>query len=75
MKRYDRRMTVANLRENLRPDATQVVFLESARFYWLLRDNPAYALLLEKLREAMKAGCILNVTSAAPDSDIIEDLN
>ena len=74
MKPYEQTMTIAHLRENARPDAIQVIFLESARFHWLLRINPAYDRLLPLLREAVQTGRTVRVRWAAPDSEIIEDL-
>ena len=67
-------MTVANIREQSRPDCVEVVFLESARFYRLLRKNPAFDNLVKQLRDAMDSGRMLDVGVASPDSDIIEEL-
>ena len=72
---YEKTMTVAHLREDARPGAIQVIFLESARFHWLLRANPAHDRLLPMLREAVQTGRTLHVRWASPDSEIIEDLH
>ena len=71
---HHRKMTVANIREQSRPDCVEVVFLESARFYRLLRKNPAFDNLVKQLRDAMDSGRMLDVGVASPDSDIIEEL-
>ena len=41
-KKFYREMTMADLREFEEADYVQVVFLESARFYTLRRDNPVF---------------------------------
>jgi len=51
----------------------EVIFLESARFYKLLGNNPAYEEILQLLRDAMKKGRVVKVEVASPDSDILED--
>jgi len=73
-KRYYRKMTVAHIREHSKADSLEVIFLESARFYRLLRKNPAYGDILKRLRVAMTEEHVLNVGFASPESDIIEDV-
>lgn len=68
-------MTVANIRERDGADGLEVVFLESARFYRLPKDTPAYDDLVRVLRGAMATGRVLNVGVASPDSEIIEDVH
>lgn len=67
-----RNMTVAHIRESKRDNYVEVVFLESARFYRLPRENPNYDEALRRLREAVATGRVLKVRFAAPHSDIIE---
>jgi hypothetical protein len=67
------RMTVANIREESRADSVEVMFLESARFYQLLRSNPNFDVVLERLRRAIPQQQPLRVTLAQPGSDIIAD--
>jgi len=69
-----REMTVGNIREQTGADAAQVVFLQSARFYRLLRTNPGYDRILRGLHSAMTKQAALRVRIAAQDSDIIEDI-
>jgi hypothetical protein len=71
---HHRKMTVANIREQSRPDCVEVVFLESARFYRLLRKNPAFDDLVRQLRDALRSGHMVNVGVSSPESDVIEDL-
>ena len=44
-------MTVANIRKGEDDDFVEVLFLESARFYRLLKKNPAYDTILRKLEK------------------------
>jgi hypothetical protein len=67
-------MTVAKVRERGGAEDAQVAFLESARFYRLSRQHPAYARNLNLLREAQAAGRVLSVGVASLDSDLIEDV-
>jgi hypothetical protein len=72
-KRPWRKMTVARIRERNAAPYSQVVFLESARFYGLSRNNPRYDEILKNLRHAMAKKRALEVQFAAPESDIIEN--
>jgi len=67
-------MTVAHIRERKGVDYVEVAFLESARFYRLLRENPAYDEALRLLRDFMAKGLVLRVRFASLDSDIIEQV-
>ena len=67
-------MTVAQLRGSPSDDFAKVVFLESARFYRLLREHPDHERLLKLLRDAMNDRRALKVGLARADSDIIEDV-
>ena len=73
-KRHYSEMTVAHIREQKGADSVEVVFLESARFYRLLRKNPVYDKVLRRLRDAMTKGHVLKVGIASQESDIIEDV-
>ena len=66
----ERRLTVARVREGA--DHAEVTFYESARFYRLLRENPAYPSALQRLRGAATDGKPLRVRFVAPNSDVIE---
>ncbi len=74
VERLFREMTVANIREPKGADNLEVVFLESARFYRLRKDTPAFDEILRLLRDAMAKGRALKVHFASPDSDIIEEV-
>lgn len=73
-KRFYREMTVAHIREPEGADYLEVVFLESARFYRLLRQNPKYDEIVRLLRDAMAKGRVLKVRCASLDSDVIEEV-
>lgn len=74
-KPHYRKMTVAHIRETSRADSVEVMFLESARFYRLLRNNPAFDNVLKRLRDAMTRRQVLDVEFSSQDSEIIESLN
>ena len=67
-------MTVAQIREPERADYVQVVFLESARFYKLMRDNPEFDQALKLLRDALLNPRVLFVALEALDSDLIQEI-
>ena len=71
-KRFYRELTVAHIREPKGEDYLEVVFLESARFYKLLKQNPTYNEIVRLLQDAMAKRRVLKVRCASPDSDIIE---
>jgi len=65
-------MTVAHLREQAGEEFVMVVFLESARFYRLSRQNPDFQLILDRFRAALARGERVRIRVAAPDGDLIE---
>jgi hypothetical protein len=67
-------MTVAHIREQTPGDAVEVMFLESARFYRLLRSNANFSALLERLRAARQKGEPVEIAVASPESDLIDDV-
>lgn len=68
---YTAVMTVANIREPVEGDHVVVVFLESARFYRLEKDNPEFESTLASLRNALESSRPLVVHLPAIDSDRI----
>ena len=73
--RCRREMTVAHIREREGAATVEVAFLESARFYRLLPDNPARDAMLKRLRDAMKTREVLKIDTASPDSDVIDGIS
>lgn len=69
---YSRKMTPVRIIED--PDAVRIVFLESARFYELARDNPEFDSLVETLRESIEGSESVEVQTASIDSDLITDI-
>lgn len=69
----ERRMTVAHIREDAEPDAVEVMFLESARFYRLLRTNPNFDAILAQLHHALPQHQPLQITLTRAEGDIIAD--
>lgn len=65
-----RELTVARIRGSEEADHVEVLFLESARIYVLERARPDFDQLLARLREGHK----VRITTAPPDSDVIEDV-
>jgi len=72
--RYSRIMTVANIRRKEDSDFVEVVFLESARFYRLLKKNRAYDTILQKLEKALSDRRPISVELASIESDTIEEI-
>jgi hypothetical protein len=68
------RMTVAHIREQTQEDAVEVMFLESARFYRLLKSNPNFSAILERLRDARQKQQPVEVVVASPGGDLIDDV-
>ncbi|HEV2804155.1 MAG TPA: hypothetical protein VGW57_04400 [Chthoniobacterales bacterium] len=66
-------MTVAHVREQTAADAVEVMFLESARFYRLLRTNPKFDVILAQLRAAIAEQRSLQITLTRPEGDIIAE--
>jgi hypothetical protein len=69
-----RELTVAHIRSREGADHVEVMFLESARIYKLLMEQPGLDELLERLREAEQAGRAVRVGLASLDSDLIKDV-
>jgi hypothetical protein len=69
-----RNMTPARILESESGDHIEVVFLESAQFYSLRKENPAFDSIITILRNAMKEGLSVEVRLASLVSDIIEDI-
>jgi hypothetical protein len=67
-----RKMTVVKVREPAGADHAEVTFLESARFYRLLKSNPGYGEFLARLKEARAEGRSVTVRLPSIDSDLIE---
>jgi hypothetical protein len=67
-------MTVAHIREDAQPDAVEVMFLESARFYRLPRSSPNFSALLECLREAEQTQKSVAIALTSPGGDLIADV-
>jgi hypothetical protein len=67
-------MMVAQIREPIGADAVTVASFQSARFYRLLRINPACERILNLLRDSMSTGRVLEVRLGSRESDIIEDV-
>lgn len=68
--RRERRMTVTQVRE--RDDGAEVMFVESARIYWLPRANPTYDNSLAALRTAAAGSKRLRVRFDKPNGERIE---
>lgn len=71
---YSRVMTVANLREYRGDKAHEVVFLESAQFYHVGKDNPALDSIMAILRAALAAGSPVEVILPSMSSNLIDDV-
>lgn len=71
---YVRGMTVAQIREDAGADFIEVVFLESARFYKLLKKNPAFEKMLGLLQDSLKRNRVLKIHLTSIDSDIIMEV-
>jgi hypothetical protein len=73
-KRVFRAMTPAHIREPREADYVEVVFLESARFYRLLKSNPMYEHIVTLLRDAIGKKRALLVRCTSPESDTIVEV-
>jgi hypothetical protein len=69
-----RAMTVADIRETTADDYVEVIFLESARFYKLFRENPAFGDTMTSLRESLAKGRAVDVGTRSLDSDVLEEV-
>ena len=64
--------TVAKVIEDKKNDYIKVIFLESARFYKLMRDNANLNTYLSILKKAEKNNSSVKVRLTEPHGDIIE---
>jgi hypothetical protein len=69
-----REMTPARVREHAGRDYVDVAFLESARLYKLFRSHPRMTEAVDRLREAISTGRVVQVRLASLDSDVIEEV-
>jgi hypothetical protein len=69
-----RNMTAVRILENAETDYAEVVFLESAQFYRLPKENPAFDSMTTALRDAMAKGLAVEVRLASLTSNIIEEI-
>lgn len=67
-------MTAVRILEHDEADYAEVVFLESAQFYRLPKQNPAFDLMITMLREAIAKGLAVEVRLASLASNIIEEI-
>jgi hypothetical protein len=67
-----RHLTVAAIRESA--EVTEVLFLESPRFYRLAKSHPSYNAVLALLRNAQADHSRLQVSFSASQSDLIESV-
>jgi hypothetical protein len=73
-KRVFRAMTPANIRQPREADYVEVVFLESARFYRLLKSNPMHEHIVTMLRDAIAKKRALLIRCTSPESDTIAEV-
>lgn len=71
---FSRNMTAVQIREPEGADHAEVIFLESAQFYRLSKENPAFDSMIAALRNAIARGLAVEVRLASITSDIIEDI-
>ena len=67
-------MTPANIREPREADYVEMVFLESARFYRLLKSNPMYEHIVTLLRDAIAKKRALLVRCTTPEDNTIVEI-
>jgi hypothetical protein len=67
-------MTVARIRFREDTDPVEVLFLESARIYHLLKTNNEYYNTLKKLEDSFLKKGSIRVCLRSIDSDIIEEV-
>lgn len=71
---YCRQMTVAAVRFLDEEDYDEVVFLESARFYRLMKQSPGYGAMLGKLRSALSDAVPVTVCFESIEDDCIRNI-
>jgi len=69
---YFRDMTVANIRRNDDADFVEIIFLESARFYRIMKKNSDCRDMLGKLERALSDSKPMRVGFESIDSDTIK---
>jgi hypothetical protein len=67
-----RELTVARVRNGEGTAQTEVLFLESARVYRLLEEQPGFREFLDRLQSAETSGCAVSVGFRSLESDVIE---
>jgi hypothetical protein len=67
-------MTAVRIRKHEGADHIEVIFLESAQFYRLLKNNPAFDSIIAVLEDAIAKGLAVEVRLASLASNIIEDI-
>lgn len=71
---YCRNMTVARIRFRGDQEPVEVLFLESARIYHLLKNNDRYYNILKKLEDASFKKESIRVCFVSIESDVIEEV-
>ena len=69
-----RNMTTVRILERDDADYAEVVFLESAQFYRLSKEDPAFDSMIVLLRDAMGKRVAVEVRLASLASNIIEEI-
>lgn len=69
-----RNMTAVRILERDDADYAEVVFLESAQFYRLSKEDPAFDSMIVLLRDAMEKRVAVEVRLASLASNIIEEI-
>lgn len=69
-----RNMTTVRILERDEADYAEVVFLESAQFYRLSKEDPAFDSMIVLLRDAMEKRVAVEVRLASLASNIIEEI-
>lgn len=65
-------MQVAQVREREGADHVEIVFLESARFYRLMKTNATFAESYELLQASLEHRELLTIRLASLESEVIE---
>ena len=73
-KRAVKEMTPAHVREPSGAEFVEVVFLESARFYRLFKENKAFQRILRGLNQAAEKHGKVRVFLNVPEGGVIEDV-
>ncbi len=66
-------MTAAHIRELQGAEFVEVMFLESARIYKLVKGNSKYEEILKRLREAVEKKRTVRVQLNLPHGNVIEN--